>query len=68
MAWRLRPARLDDKSVWAVPAGKAGTTVIGWIQQTPGGWRRYPPEHDPAVYPHPEQAILDLIEHTQHAR
>jgi hypothetical protein len=66
MPWRLRPAGLDDATVYAVPAGETGTSVLGWVQQTPDGWRRYPPEHQAPVYPHPELAIMDLIEYTEH--
>lgn len=67
MAWRLRPSGLPSATVYAVPAGEAGTTVLGWVQRTAGGWRRYPPEHGAPLYPHPELAILDLLEYIAHA-
>jgi hypothetical protein len=67
MSWQLRPAGLADTTVYAVPLGDGpGTSVLGWVQQTPGGWRRYPPSHDAPLLQHPELAILDLIEFTEH--
>ena len=66
MPWRP-PAGLDDATVYAVPADEGPrTSVLGWVQQTPDGWRRYPPDHDAPVFSHPELAILDLIEFTAH--
>lgn len=60
MRYELVPAELDDeRNVFAVR--KADRSVLGWIQQVPGGWRRFGYEDHAPVLATSDECVDDLI-------
>jgi hypothetical protein len=65
MRIQLKRTELEGGTVYAVRdlhATRPGS-VLGWVQQLPGGWRRYGYCDDPPLLATSAEAVDDLIEY-----
>jgi hypothetical protein len=65
MGFTLKQTKVEDGTVYAVPKRhryRPGSSVYGWIRQTPRGWQPYGYDNPTEPRATPDEAIDDLIE------